>query len=561
MSRQRRTVGFNFLEEPELPAPQVTEAQAEQIVAKHYGLRARAKWLGSNQDCNFMIHGADDEILGVLKIANPAFNATELEAQDVAADLIAKAEPSLRIAVPLPNVSGEKCTAITGLLEGTAYVRLLRFLPGGTLYESGYLPPAAVAGLGEVAGRVSRALACFDHPGLDRALQWDLRYGADVVAQLLSHVGDPLQRARVEEFAAAAWSRILPLADSLPRQATHLDLTDANVVVSRGADGTVHPDGVIDFGDLSHSWAVSELAITVSSVLGHPGTDPTSILPGVRAFHAIRPLTTAEAEVLWPMLVLRTAVLIVSGAQQATLDPDNAYVTEQTGGELRMFEQATSVPIDVMTSLITAELCLADDPGPVAVDTHLIDGLDPAKVVTLDLSSQSDAFDSAFVPGGWLRADVESELAREAVDDGAALVVTRFGQPRLSRATPLSQDSPDVVATGVSLWPATTARAVAPWDGEVVERREDSVTIRGREHELTLAGVTPVPAVGTRLRAGDPLADAAAGQWAELSVRPVGAPPAPQLASAELSKGWLALSRDPRQVLGLPALPDTRPGR
>ena len=76
------------------------------------------------------------------------------------------------------------------MLDKTAYVRLLRFLPGGTLYDTGYLPPAAVAGLGEVAGRVSRALAGFDHPGLDRALQWDLQYGADVVAQLLSHVAD-----------------------------------------------------------------------------------------------------------------------------------------------------------------------------------------------------------------------------------------------------------------------------------------------------------------------------------------------------------------------------------
>ena len=128
MSRhRRRTVGFNFLEEPGLPGPQVTEAQAEQLVAEHYGLRARATLLGSNQDCNFVIHGETDEILGVLKIANPAFNATELEAQDVAADRIADAEPSLRIAVPLPNMAGEKCTAITGLLQGTAYVRLLRY--------------------------------------------------------------------------------------------------------------------------------------------------------------------------------------------------------------------------------------------------------------------------------------------------------------------------------------------------------------------------------------------------------------------------------------------------
>ena len=141
MTESRRTVGFNFLEEPELPGPQVTEAQAEQIVATHYGLSARAKLLGSNQDCNFLIYGADDEILGVLKIANPAFNATELEAQDVATDLIAEAEPSLRISVPLPNAAGEKCTVITGLLEDTAYIRLLRFLPGGTLYQSGYLPP------------------------------------------------------------------------------------------------------------------------------------------------------------------------------------------------------------------------------------------------------------------------------------------------------------------------------------------------------------------------------------------------------------------------------------
>ena len=133
----------------------------------------------------------------------------------------------------------------------------------------------------------------------------------------------------------------------------------------RRADGSAYPDGVIDFGDLSDSWAVSELAITVSSVLGHPGSEPISILPAVRAFHAIRPLTTAEADVLWPMLVLRTAVLIVSGAQQASLDPDNPYLTEQSGGEWRMFEQATSVPIDVMTAAIRADLGLAVATGPI----------------------------------------------------------------------------------------------------------------------------------------------------------------------------------------------------
>jgi 4-aminobutyrate aminotransferase-like enzyme/Ser/Thr protein kinase RdoA (MazF antagonist) len=538
------SVGFNFLEAPELPAPQVSEAQAEEILATHYGLRARAASLGSQQDKNFVVTGADGVIAGVLKIANPAFNATEIEAQDLAADRIAEAEPSLRIAVPLPNLAGEKCTPITGLVDGTAYVRLLRYLPGGTLQESGYLSPTAVAGLGEMAGRVSRALEGFSHPGLDRVLQWDLRYGADVVAELISHVADPSRRARLEAATREAWARIAVVSDDLPRQAVHLDLTDANVVVSRSAGGSPVPDGIIDFGDLSDSWAASELAITASSVLGHPGTEPISILPAVRAFHAIRPLTTAEVDALWPMLVLRTAVLIVSGAQQAALDPDNPYLAKQSGGEWRMFEQATSVPVDVMSEVIKDDLGLAAAPAPLAGS---LTDVDPATVVTLDLSTTSDVYDLAFEYDGSLEGGIEDELARAAVENGARLVVTQYGQARLSRTRRLSQDSPDVVATGVSVWAASTTQFVAPWDGEI-----EGSTLRGADYELTLTGVQAV-ASGS-VSAGSPLAEGSAGAWVDVGVRPVGAPAAPLFTRAELAPGWLALTRDPRPLLGLPAV-------
>ena len=43
------SAGFNFLEQPELPAPQVGEARAEQLLAEHYGIEARAESLGSQQ--------------------------------------------------------------------------------------------------------------------------------------------------------------------------------------------------------------------------------------------------------------------------------------------------------------------------------------------------------------------------------------------------------------------------------------------------------------------------------------------------------------------------------
>lgn len=326
-----------------------------------------------------------------------------------------------------------------------------------------------------------------------------------------------------------------------------MDLTDANIVVSHGAGGVVHPDGIIDFGDLTDSWAVGELAITLSSVLQHPGSDPTSVLPGIRAFHAIRPLSVAEAEALWPLLVLRTAVLIVSGAQQAAIDPDNAYVTEQSDGEWRMFEEATSVPFEVMTALIRADLGLGRPPAAVGVSTPMLAGVTAESVTTLDLSTTSDTLDCTFVTGGWVRTGVEDELARAAIDAGARAVVTSFGRPRPLRAPALSQHEPAVVPTGISLWAAESVSLAAPFDGVVVNRSADSVTLRGDEHELTLTGITAVDD-DTVLGVAEP------GRRVEVALRPVGAPTAPPLTTPALAPGWLALSRDPRPLLGLPAL-------
>ncbi|MGB2919351.1 MAG: aminotransferase [Mycobacterium sp.] len=542
------TAGFDFFEQSELPAPRVNESQAEHILSTHYGLDAHVVSLGSQQDRNFMVTGNDGAVLGVLKVANTAFTPVELAAQDAAAQLIAEAEPGLRVAVPLDNSAGEKCTTVPGLAGEPTYVRLLRHLPGGTLSESGHLSVAAVAVLGDIAGRVSRALKAFTHPGLDRKLQWDLRFGLAVVEKLSSHVSDPALRSRLETIARDAWSRISPLDAALPRQAAHIDLTDANVVVTREAGG-VRPDGVIDFGDLCHTWAVSELAITASSVLGHAGAQPSSVLPAIRAFHAVRPLSPAEAQALWPLLALRTAVLIVSGAQQAALDPDNDYLTEQSDAELQMFELAASVPLDVMTAVVMADLGLAGAPAPAVAQAPLV-AVDPAAVVTLDLSTTSELYDGTFdaaVPG-----DVAARAAAAALQRGAALVVTRFAEARLGQAPLLSQDAPAVVATGISMWSATDTDVTAPWDGQVTGDTADTagqVTLRGNDLELTVTGVA-VTARGA-VHAGQRLARVGANERVEVNVRAADAPVLPPFTGTDLAPGWLAFARDPRPLLGL----------
>src|SRR5581483_2082697 len=184
-----------------------------------------------------------------------------------------------------------------------------------------------------------------------RVLQWDLRHADRVVGVLGRHVRDEGLRARVTEAAAAAWISVESLAGALPVQAIHGDVTDDNVVCSVSG-GRRFPDGVIDFGDLTSSWAVGELAVAITSVLRHAGAEPCSVLPAVRAFHAVRPLSAVEATALWPLVVLRAAVLVVSGEQQAVLDGGNQYVNGALEHERACFEAAVSVPAEIMTTLV-----------------------------------------------------------------------------------------------------------------------------------------------------------------------------------------------------------------
>jgi 4-aminobutyrate aminotransferase-like enzyme len=303
----------------------------------------------------------------------------------------------------------------------------------------------------------------------------------------------------------------------------HGDVTDDNVVCRVGR-GLRTPDGIIDFGDLTSSWAVGELAVAITSVLRHAGAEPCSVLPAVRAFGELRPLSAEEAAALWPLVVLRAAVLVVSGEQQAAIDGVNDYVTGALEHERRLFERVMSVPAEVMTGLILAELGLSGgplpsesgpvlDPGPLdlgPIDLGPIDlgPIDLGRCAVLDLSVQSDAADE----GAWLEPGLEDRLAAGLLAEGYDAVATRFGEARLTASTVLTGVSPATVATGIDLWLAAPVEFPA---------------------QLTVSGD------GTRVH---------------VSLPAEGAPEVPPLVRPEYAAGWLSLVADPGPLFGLPEL-------
>jgi 4-aminobutyrate aminotransferase-like enzyme/Ser/Thr protein kinase RdoA (MazF antagonist) len=548
---------FDFFQAEELPAPAVTLTAAAEIAREYFGVdipAAGVTALGSQQDANFLLTGADGQPLGVLKIANPAFTRIEIEAQDAAAAFVAAAEPGVRTAnnVNLPGVA--PIAEVTTPDGGTLYARIITYLGGGTMSGDQYVAPDRWAALGSLAGRASRTLAAFDHAGVDRVLQWDLQYADRTIDLLAPYVTDAARRAHVEAATAAAWRVVSDLAAHLPSQVIHCDITDDNVVCS---PPEALPDGIIDFGDLTRSWAVGELAVTVSSVLRHAGGEPAAALPIIAAFHRERPLHAAEIAALWPLVVLRAATLIVSGIQQAAIDADNDYATSALEHEWRIFERSLAVPSTVMTGLIAETLGTATAAvvaREARVGQRLFPDIDIDAVRHLDLSIESDGLDA----GRWLHTDSEDALAATELARGASAVVTAYGRPRLTRSVALSGESPATVPTGIDVWLGQESTLIAPFSGLVAAVSEHEIALAGdygTDGTLHVRGAALRP--GESVRVGHAIAEGAAlaTVTGRLWLQHVGTTDVrvPAFVRPEYAPGWLALTRDPRPLLGVTA--------
>lgn len=517
---------FDFFAHGELPAPSIDFAEATTIAAG-LGAPGELRSLGSQQDQNFLIDGP---VPAVLKLTNPAFPERDAQAQDAAAERIAQHYPELRVARTL-RIDGIPAHAVVETSEGALVARVLEWLPGGTYVTQPWLSPAVAATMGRIAAKVSLALADFEHPGLERRLQWDLRSGAAVVELIAPAITDATARDAVLTAASDAWEAISAVADQLAVQAGHFDLTDDNLV--RGSDGL--PDGVIDFGDLSVSWRVAELAVTLSGLLHHTGPMIETVLAAVRAFHHQRPLTAAEVEALWPLVVLRGAVLVASGRQQAELDTSNVYAAGALDREWQIFTAATSLPLPVMTAVITDALGL--DRPRLAISGERLTKK-PLTLIGLGVG------DSATNEGVWLQAGLAERLAADS-DFSAA----PWGVPRLSETPVLNSTAPATVPTSLTVWSRRPRKLKAPWGGRVAVT-EAGLVLPGVSYDLVIRGDIDAPAQDFVVEAGE-LLTRVSGRIEVQLVRPGWQ--VPLLVPGDAAPGWLALTADPAALFGLPS--------
>ncbi|MGN6325375.1 aminotransferase [Pseudolysinimonas sp.] len=515
---------FDWFRHVEVAAPTVPVDEVRRLVADEFGMDAEPEAWGSQQDQNLLLRrpggGAP---IGVLKISNPVVSAAEIDLQDRAAARVAERAPGLRVprlvVGPRGPARGRWRTS-----QGEFDARVIEFVAGATLMGSDYLSPRTAARIGGLAAEVSLALAGLDDPAAARIHQWDPQHALRVIETLLPDETDAGIRAEVERARDTAAARLSPIADLLPRQLAHLDVTDDNVLAPAGPIRL--PDAVIDFGDVTATWAVGELAHPIASLLHHDGMTVPGVLPTVRAFHARRPLSSEEADALWPLVVLRGAVLVLSGRQQVRVDDDNRYASTALDRELRILRQAVSEPLDVVTALVRSALGLpVARPtwrGPAALAL-------PEPVVVLDAGTTAPLNDE----GRWADADAIEAGAFRLLDAGAGAVVLPAFAPVLTGARALSASEPASVPLASMLWVAGDLRRPAAED-----LVHDGVRVG-------ISGVGEVIAARTATRV-TVTRDGTARS---------GGPDLPERVTARMAPGWRAIAGDPAPALGLAPAP------
>ncbi|MDK1388444.1 aminotransferase [Sinorhizobium sp. 8-89] len=529
----------------QLARPDVSVEEAKRILSEHYGLSGALTELGSQQDRNYRLDADDGRF--VLKICRLEYARVELEAQNAALHHLAASSGAPKVPAVVATLNGEEI--VDAIVRDVPYqFRLLTYLDGTPLTRRKHLPAQTVAELGALAGRLAWELREFDHPGLDRELQWDLRRAGPVALHLLSTIADVDLRKRIAEAMIGAMRRVQPLMPQLRVQAIHQDVTDDNVVSRTEASGRLVPEGVIDFGDILKGWLVAELAVACASLLHHSDGDPFFILPAVRAFHAAFPLTDAELKALWPLIVARAGILVASTEQQLEIDPDNAYVRGNAAHEREILDVALSVPFGLMEQAIRQAVGKGAALTVPLTDGRLLPDIDPSHVGIVDLSLLGPHLPA----DRWHYEDTEALLLQSAAR-AAGASTTRYGEFRLTETRLLQANPPATFALQVDLCLHGQTAVHAPFDGQLKLRGERLVLSTDGLH-LHLSGVEPADGAEGAIETGAPIGvvpgDRSALGFIRVQLSTEAEIDPPPFATANQVEAWRALCPSPAQMLG-----------
>jgi 4-aminobutyrate aminotransferase-like enzyme/Ser/Thr protein kinase RdoA (MazF antagonist) len=333
------------------------QAKLITLCQENYGLSGDLERL-PGENLNFRL-SAEDGSRYILKLAGDELPGPVIDLEHRMIEHLASAGIGLNLPRILPNRQGAVETQLQ-LEDGRLLrARLLQFVPGSAWCDAGEAGTVQLQDLGQKLAELDLCLGDLDLPAAHRTHRWDLAR-AGVHREKIPLMDDPVRRRLVERFFHLYAAGALPRLALLPHSLIHGDANDENVMVEGG-----RVVGLLDFADSLYNPTICELAVALAyAMLDHP--EPLQAGAQIVAgYHAVRPLSSEELELLYPLVCGRLCTTAAVAAERRTRDPGhpNWYVTEERA--YRLLERLEPVdPVQAASELRSAiDLAPADAGG------------------------------------------------------------------------------------------------------------------------------------------------------------------------------------------------------
>ena len=344
------------------PSPPVAAPQAAEAVRACFGLDGKLSRLPGEADDNFLLLQAPGglgpaaaggqassvvppgasraEDRYVVKFAHQRADPAVVGVQVRVLRHVESAAPGLPVPRVRPAADGAPWAVVAdGPLRGRL-VHALTYLDG-RLLRSVTTDQALRRTLGATLAGLGQALRGFDDPLVRRPLLWDL---AQLPALRPLAAGRPpgpgtsLLTGQLARLIAQASPRLAAQRTQL----VHNDFSPDNVLIS--ADGR-RVGGIIDFGDVTVTALVSDVAIAAAYQLSDDADLLAPALDLIVGYHAATPLTAAELALLPDLILGRVVARIIISEWRAERFPDNrAYVLRNTPRAWEHLHRLLSIP-------------------------------------------------------------------------------------------------------------------------------------------------------------------------------------------------------------------------
>ncbi|HEU4545904.1 MAG TPA: phosphotransferase, partial [Microlunatus sp.] len=285
-----------------MPGPDLDPDSLHAALEAHWGLAGDLTGLHGERDRNFRLESGS--VRHLLKVHNPADDESVLDLQCSALRHLRAQAPDLPVPGVVPTRDGRSWVRLAGRDGRTSFAWVLTWLEGRHP-EPAELDAGQVREWGRTSARLGRGLRGFGHPAASRPLTWDVRRLPALRHWLSAVAAD--RRPAIEAVLDRFDERVAPVLPRLRAQVVHNDLAPTNVLV----DDDLRVTGITDFGDLTHTALVCDLAVAAADLLSGRPDGLELVGEVVAGYDAVSALEAEEAMVVADLVAARYAATVL----------------------------------------------------------------------------------------------------------------------------------------------------------------------------------------------------------------------------------------------------------